>query len=382
MTTTTNRTRVAEREPVPVDTTAVRAEPAPDAPELPPDRPRALRARPGEDWWALAGAAISSLCLVWLLYNQILPFSGKIGFVICWYVAFVGIYTGVTAMGQPRPIVVDRFATAVVHGGAATVALALLSTLLYVFIKGFPAYRHLSFITQDSSGVGPTTPLEQGGISQAIVGSLIEIGIAVAVALPFGLAAAVYMTQVGSRGARAVRTVVEAMTALPDLVAGLFIYTVLVVGLGVGRTGIAAALAISITMLPIIARSGDVVLRNVPDGLREASFALGSPQWRTVSRVVLPTARAGLATALILGVARGIGETAPVLITSGNSNFMNTNPFRDPMNSLPLYAFFAVRSGQPNLITRGYGAACVLLMMVLILFVFVRLLARRRGGER
>jgi phosphate transport system permease protein len=319
---------------------------------------------------------------VWLLYNQILPFSGKLGFVICWYVAFVGIYTGVTAMSQPRPIVVDRFATAVVHGGAATVALALLSTLIYVFAKGFPAYRHLSFITEDSSSVGPTTPLGQGGISQAIVGSLIEIGIAVAIALPFGLAAAVYMTQVGSRGARAVRTVVEAMTALPDLVAGLFIYTVIVVGLGVGRTGIAAALAIAITMLPIIARSGEVVLRNVPDGLREASFALGSPQWRTVSRVVLPTARAGLATALILGVARGIGETAPVLITSGNSNFMNTNPFRDPMNSLPLYAFFAVRSGQPNLETRGYGAACVLLTMVLILFVVVRLLARQRGGAR
>lgn len=383
MTATTDRTTVPEREPAPVATTVVRAQPPADAGPLSPDRPRPLRGKTAEDWWSLVGAAISALCLVWLLYNQILPFSGKLGFVICWYVAFVALYTGVAAMSQPRPIVMDRFATALVHGGAATVALAVGATLLDTYVKGWPAYHHLSFITQDSAAVGPTTPLGQGGILQAIIGSLIEIGIAIAVSLPLGLATAVYMTEVGGRAARVVRTVVEAMTALPDLVAGLFIYAILVIPpINLGRTGLAAALAISITMLPIIARSSEVVLRNVPDGLREASYALGSTQWRTVLRVVLPTARSGLATALILGVARGIGETAPVLITSGNSNFMNKNPFQDPMNSLPLYAFFAVRSGQPNLITRGYGAACVLLTMVLILFVIVRLLARQRGGQR
>ena len=119
------------------------------------------------------------------------------------------------------------------------------------------------------------------------------------------------MTEVGGRFARVVRTVVEAMTALPSIVAGLFIYTVLILGLGFPRSGFAAAMALSVMMLPIIARASDVVLRVVPGGLREASLALGASRWRTVWHVVLPTARPGLATALILGVARGIGETSP-----------------------------------------------------------------------
>lgn len=383
MTTTTDRTDTSKGRSAPSTTTVVRADAKSDAPDLPLDRPRLLRRRSADDWWSLVGSAVAALCLVWLLYNQVLPFSGKLGFVICWYVAFVALYTGVTAMSQPRPIVVDRFVSALVHGGAAAVLVAVLATLLDTYIKGWSAYIHLSFWTHDSAGIGPTTPVGQGGILQAIVGSLIEIVIAVIAALPLGLATAVYMTEVGGRAARMVRTVVEAMTALPDLVAGLFIYAILVIPpIDLGRTGMAAALAISITMLPIIARSSEVVLRNVPAGLREASYALGSTQWRTVWRVVLPTARPGLATALILGVARGIGETAPVLITSGNSNFLNFNPLQDPMNSLPLYAFFAVRSGQSESITRGYGAACVLLTFVAMLFVVVRLLARPRSGER
>jgi phosphate transport system permease protein len=172
------------------------------------------------------------------------------------------------------------------------------------------------------------------------------------------------------------------MTALPDLVAGLFIYTVLIVGLGQSRTGLAAALAIAITMLPIIARSSEVVLRVVPGGLREAGFALGASHWQTVRRVILPTARPGLATALILGVARGVGETAPVLITSGASTFFNTNPLKNPMNSLPLFVYSGVRSGEPAYITRGYGAASVLLAVVILLFVIIRLVARQRMSNR
>src|SRR6201999_453991 len=129
------------------------------------------------------------------------------------------------------------------------------------------------------SGISPTAPLTQGGIWHAIVGSLIEVGIAVAISLPLGLITAIYLTEVGGRLSRIVRTVIEAMTALPDLIAGLFIYAVLIVGLGHRRSGLAAALALSITMLPIIARSSEVVLRVVPGGLREASLALGSTRW-------------------------------------------------------------------------------------------------------
>jgi phosphate transport system permease protein len=178
-----------------------------------------------------------------------------------------------------------------------------------------------------------------------------------------------------------VRTVVEAMTALPSIVAGLFIYTVFIVALGQARSGLAAALAIAVMMLPIIARAADVVLRVVPGGLREASLALGASRWKTVWNVVLPTARPGLATAVILGIARGIGETSPVLLTSGNAQFVVFNPTGGVMNSLPLFIYSTVRSGEPNAIARAFAAATVLLAVVLILFVVARLVARPKKAK-
>jgi phosphate transport system permease protein len=187
---------------------------------------------------------------------------------------------------------------------------------------------------------------------------------------------------VGGRFATIVRTVVEAMTALPSIVAGLFIYTVLIYTLGFPRSGFAAAMALAVMMLPIIARAADVVLRVVPSGLREASLALGASRWRTVWHVVLPTARPGLATAVILGVARGVGETSPVLLTSGAASFTVTNPTDGVMNSLPLFIYSNVRSGEPNAIARAFGAATVLLLLVLVLFVVARLIARPKRAKK
>ena len=353
-------------------------------PELPPDRPRSVSARTADDWLTLIGAFVASLALDWLIYTQLTPFSGKLGFAVGWYLLFVLLYGGLTAMSQPMVIVKDRIASALVQGAAGVVGFCLVATLVYVFVKGYPAYSHVNFFTSDMSSTAQEGPLDHGGILHAIVGSLIEIGLAVAISLPLGVATAVYMTEVGGRLSQIVRTVIEAMTALPDLVAGLFIYTTLIVALGSGRSGLTAALAIAITMLPIIARSSEVVLRVVPGGLREASLALGASQWRTVLFVVLPTARAGLGTALILGAARGIGETAPVLIAAAQSTFFTANPFdsNKPMNSLPLFIYRAVRSGQPVYETRAYGAAAVLMTMVLILFVIVRIVSRQRGQSR
>jgi phosphate transport system permease protein len=191
-----------------------------------------------------------------------------------------------------------------------------------------------------------------------------------------GIGTAVYLTEVGGSLSRIVRTVVEAMTALPDILAGLFIYSLLIITLHWERTGLTASLALVVTIIPIIARSAEVVLRVVPGGLREASLALGASQWQTVRRVVLPSARSGLVTALILGVARIAGETAPLLIVSGASTYFNDNPFNQQMNSLPLFIFFAVRSGQATAIARGYGAAALLLGLVMVLFIAARFTAR------
>jgi phosphate transport system permease protein len=341
-----------------------------------------LRTRTLDDVLSRYGSAAGSFGLTWLLYERILSLFGLLGFLIVWYLVFLAMYAVVTGLGNPRPVVADRIATAVVLGGAVVVGLALVSTVVYTFIRGAPALPHLNLYTRDMGGVGPQDPLDRGGILHAIVGSLIQLGIAVVVALPLGIATAVYMTEVGGGLARTVRTIVEAMTGLPDILAGLFIYVVLVVGLEFPKSGFAAGLALSVTMLPIIARAADVVLRVVPGGLREAGLALGASHWQTVWRVVLPTARPGLATALILGMARAVGETAPVLIVSGASTFMNVDPVHYTMNSLPLYIFTAVRSGQPVYIIRGFAAASILLALVLLLFAVTRWLARTKVGSR
>jgi phosphate transport system permease protein len=259
------------------------------------------------------------------------------------------------------------------------VALALASVVLMTVVKGLPALHHANFLTQDMSGVRADDPFTQGGILHALVGTLIEVTIAVGIAMPLGVATAVYMSEVGGRGARLVRTVVEAMTALPSIVAGLFIYTICLVYLGMPASGLAAGLALATMALPIMARASYVVLGVVPGGLREASYALGAGRWQTVWKVVLPTARPGLATALILGVARAVGETAPVLLTSGASTYFNSNPVQDPMNSLPLYIYASISSGSPQMEDRAYAAAAVLLMVVLTLFVLARLVA---GGRK
>jgi phosphate transport system permease protein len=232
-------------------------------------------------------------------------------------------------------------------------------------------------------GVRPTDGLDHGGIEHAIVGSLIIVGIAVAASVPLGLGTAVYLTEVGGRFGIIVRTIVEAMTAVPDLLAGLFVYVlILIIEPAPQKNGLAAAVAIAVTMTPIIARSAEVALRVVPGGLREAGEALGASQAATVWRVVLPTALPGLATALILAIARGIGETAPLLIVSGANTYFNKNPLNGEMNSLPLFIFTAARDPIPNDHERAYGAAVVLLLIVLLLFTITRLLARQRVGRR
>jgi phosphate transport system permease protein len=356
------------------------------SPELTRSRRADVPRRPGklgeDDIAALIGSLVASLALVWVVFEQVLPWSGKVAFFFCWYVAMIATYAAVTALNHPRPVVVDRVMSVVVTAAALLVGVALLSTVWYTVWQGKSALWHLNFYTQDMSGVGPQDPLIKGGILHALVGSLVEIAIAVAIALPLGLGTAIYMTEVGGRLSKVVRTVVEAMTALPDILAGLFIYTTLIVALGFSRTGLCAALALTVMMLPTIARSAEVTLRVVPGGLREAGMALGASQWSTVRQVVIPTARAGLATALILGVARGIGETAPVLITSGASTFLNGNPLHNPMNSLPLFTFVSVRSGEPLYIARGFGAASVLLITVMVLFGLTRFIARDKRGNR
>jgi phosphate transport system permease protein len=275
----------------------------------------------------------------------------------------------------------DRIAAVVIH------SLALLLLVTLVFVIGFALWRgrdalaHANLFTRDLSDAGPRDPLTAGGILHAIAGTLEQITIALVITVPLGLTCAVFLTETRGAFTRFVRTIAEAMTALPSIVAGLFIYATIVLILGFEKSGFAAALALSVMMLPIVIRAADVVIRLVPRSLKEASYALGAGQWRTVWHVVLPTTRSGLATAVILGTARGIGETSPVLITAGYTAALNTNPFSGPQVSLPLAAFQLVKSPSPAMIARGFGAAATLLAMVLVLFAVARIIGGRGPGS-
>jgi phosphate transport system permease protein len=344
-----------------------------------PEVRRDVRGVTVDDRVAPFGAALGALSLVSLVYG-LLPLSGVLGFIVCWYLTFVVLYALVSWYRHPTPAVTDRIAGVLIRTSALLVGGALATVIVYVFIRGAPALAHLNIFTEDLTA-GPHDPLTKGGVLHAIVGTLIQIGIAISITLPLGVGCAVFMTEVGGKLAKIVRTIVEAMTALPSIVCGLFVYIAFLLTFDVQRNGFAASLAISVMMLPIIARSAEVVLRVVPGGLREASLALGASQWQTVRKVVLPTARPALATAMVLGIARGIGETSPVLITAGYTTFVNANPFEGPMVSLPLFAYQLARSPEPLFQTRAFGAAAVLMVLVLLVFLIARLAAAQKRGR-
>ena len=346
-----------------------------------------------DDWLTLVGALCAGVAIGLFL-------SAGVGIVplgwmpIISYVWFIVVYTTLVFLGHPGPVVRDRFWSVAMWSAATAVVAALALVIGFTSLRGgnvfaqiFSAdsdqniWERLHFFTQDMGGVGPLAELDTGGILHALVGTLIQIGIALAITVPLGLLTAVFLGEVGGRFARFVRTIVEAMTALPSVVAGLFIYAAVIIAITRDFNGFAASLAITVLMLPIMIRSSDVVLRLVPGNLREAGLALGAGQWRVVWHVVLPTVRSGLTTAIILATAHGIGETAPVLLTAGFTSNLNFNPFQGPMTSLPLAALEFVRSPQQAMIARGFATAAFLLLLVLVLFLVARAIGGQEAGS-
>jgi phosphate transport system permease protein len=329
----------------------------------------------------MCGAGLSSVCTTLLLFGRITPLSGKLGFVVVGFVVFLATYAVLLSLTESRPAVIDKVMGVLMTSAALLAFAALFSVVIFVLWKGRNAILRSNTYVKDMSVTGPLEGLDKGGMSHAIVGTLIMTGLSLIFTVPLGVACSVYLNETRGRMAALVRTVVTAMTALPSILAGLFIFATWILILGFERSGLAASIAVSIMMLPIIIRSADVVLRLVPGNLREASAALGSSQWRTVWHVVLPTARSGLTTAVILGVARGVGETAPVLLTAGFTTSMNVNPVKGPMVSLPLAAFDLIRSPQKTQIARGFATAAVLMIVVLVLFTLARIIGGRPAGR-
>jgi phosphate transport system permease protein len=351
------------------------------APAPAPEQRVRLGGVTAEDVLTLAGALVGSLALDWLLYERILAFSGALGFLVCWYVLFLAGYVALGRLQWGPQVVRERLVGVLAWSSGLLVVGLIVDQIGYVLVRGLHAASHLNFFTESMEHTAALSPITSGGALNAVVGSLEQLGLATLFAVPLGIAAAVFMSEVGGRMARPVRTLVEAMTALPSIVAGLFILGVVIVTLGWEKSGFAASLALTVMMMPIVTRAAEVVIRLVPGTLREASYALGGSQWRTVWNVVLPTARPGLVTAVVLGMARGVGETSPVLLTSGFTSQFNGNPFSEHQVSLPLYIWNYVKQPYPEMVSRAFAAALTLMVVVLILFVTARVVGGRTPGQ-
>jgi phosphate transport system permease protein len=258
---------------------------------------------------------------------------------------------------------------------AAVVPLVLL--LYFVIRKGLP---HVSgqFLTHSMAFVPPNKA--GGGIYHAAIGTLEQVGLATIIAVPFGLLAAIYISEYGRGGLRtAIRFFVDVMTGVPSIVAGIFIYSFWVLGLHRGFSGFAGSLALAVLMLPIVVRASEEMLILVPAALREASYALGIPRWRTVLRIVLPTASAGITTGVMLAVARVTGETAPLIVTVFDNPYINADPFHHPQSGMSLFVFNQAESAYQPAIDRAWAGAFTLITIVVILYIGARLLARRNA---
>jgi len=327
----------------------------------------------------LAASALSSFAVVWVLFYQLTLLSGALGFIICWYACFLAVFWVVTVQVVDRSAATDRVATTVVSSCAALVIGALLYIVIWVVLKGIGHFTagFLWRTLKDYQPAEGTALFGQVGVGQAILGTVEQVGLAAAMAIPLAFLTAIFLNEVGGWGTRFVRTIVTAMSGVPSVVAGVFIYAIFIVPHVIGYSGFAASMALFVLMLPSITRTAEEVLRVVPGGLREASLALGASEWRTVRQVVLPTARSGLITAVVLGVAIAAGETAPLIFTAFGNNNMNVNAFHGPQGALPLVLYQNIFQAQAVVVQLAFTAAFVLLMIVLILFVLARLLGRR-----
>jgi phosphate transport system permease protein len=325
----------------------------------------------------LVGVAAVALAL---LIFAVTPMQGQADFAVFATLLVVVAVVGVTFAVEGRRRAADRLAT-------SSAVVALLLTLLPLgFILGYTALRGAkrmsgAFLTHSMAGVGPLSP--QGGIYHAIIGTLEQVLLASAIAVPLGLLVAIYVTEYGRNAfGTGIRFLIDVMTGIPSIVAGLFVLAFWVLALGQGFSGFAGSMALAILELPIVVRSAEEMLRLVPGSLREASYALGVPRWKTIVHIVLPTAKTGITTGVMLAVARVMGETAPVLLVVGNNNFIHTNPFTGPQASLPLYVFQNAGSSSNFDVDRAWAAALTLIVMVVVLYVAARLLTRRNALAR
>lgn len=331
--------------------------------------------------WAPWGILAASLALSALLFGIVAAGSGE-GFNIAgWavvgalaYLALIAIASGLVEGSRKA---VDRLVTAVVTIAFLLAMVPLISVAVTVVVNGVAGLSAEFFTSSMRNVVG-----EGGGALHAIVGTLLITLAAAVISIPIGIFTAIYLVEYGLDGrlSRAITFLVDVMTGIPSIVAGLFAYAVFALFFAPGiRMGIMGSVALSVLMIPVVVRSTEEMLRLVPNELREASYALGVPKWRTISKVVLPTSVAGITTGVMLSIARVIGETAPLLLTAGVTTSMNWNLFEGRMMTLPVFAYSQyMNQGIPAqaFIDRAWAAAFILIVIVMLLNLIARIVAR------
>lgn len=305
-------------------------------------------------------------------------FSGKIGFAISLFFSTQTVFIVNALRREGTPAAKDVLLKGFAIFGMALTILPIISIVSTVVIKGYKGL-HLGLLTKDMSLASVNDPIAQGGLLHALIGTIIMVGGALIISFPIGVLTALYLTEIKGRFSRPIKFLVQAMSGVPSIVSGLFILSSVIYPITKQLSGFMGSLALSILMIPTIARTSEEMLRLIPDDLREAGVALGSTQWKTVSSVVLPAAKSGLVTAVILGVARIIGETAPLLLVSGGGDAINLNPTSGAMGSLPYYIWKAfLTGGTEEAFARAWGGMLVLLIFIFILFGLARFLSKSK----
>ncbi|AWW38837.1 MULTISPECIES: phosphate ABC transporter permease PstA [Streptomyces] len=291
----------------------------------------------------------------------------------------LGTYV-IASMVEGKRQAKDRIATSLVWV-AFLLAVVPLTSLVWATVERGIKVFDVYFLTHSMGVVGDREP--GGGIYHAIIGTLEQVGLATLIAAPIGVLTAIYLVEYG-RGAlaRAVTFFVDVMTGIPSIVAGLFILSIMLMA-DMQPFGFAGSLALAILMMPVVVRSTEEMLKLVPNELREASLALGVPKWRTILKVVLPTAVGGITTGIMLAVARIAGETAPVLLLVFGNSFINNNPFEGAQASLPLYIYqqYSQSAGAQPAYDRAWAASLTLIAFVMILNLLARGIARWKAPK-
>jgi phosphate transport system permease protein len=323
--------------------------------------------------------ALLSIAVTYLIV-AVTPMKGKLAYAFLLFISYAAITGGYSYVTRGVPAAKDAVIKSLVAIGAVLTILPIASIIFTVLKNGLPGI-HLSMFTTDMSLATPTDPIATGGLLHAITGTLTMVILALVMSVPIGILTALYLTEIKGRFSGPIRFLVQAMSGVPSIVAGLFILSAVLYPITKAYSGLMGALALTILMIPTIARTSEEVLRLIPNDLREAGTALGGTQWRTVAMIVLPAAQSGLMTAVILGIARIAGETAPLLLLTGGGDKVNPNAFNGPMGSLPYYIWKSFNAGSPEALTRAWAGLLVLMLLVLVLFVLARALSTRKVSK-